>query len=102
MAAPLVASWFETREDALLTMRVGDLILRSIAKRCVSKDEAIEVEIALGNATRATRLCRRQLQLVGHARQVRQGRCPHLAHYLATMNFYRDFAYAEVGCDLLV
>ena len=46
--------------------------------------------------------CRRQLQLVGHARQVRQGRCPHLAHYLATMNLYRDFAYAEVGCDLLV
>jgi hypothetical protein len=27
-----VVSWFETREDALLTMRVGDLILRSIAK----------------------------------------------------------------------
>jgi hypothetical protein len=26
-----VASWFETREDALLTMRVRDLILRSIA-----------------------------------------------------------------------
>src|SRR5229473_2383204 len=57
---------------------------------------------ALGNATWAMRLCRRQLQLVGHARQVRQGRCPHLAHYLATMNLYRDFAYAEVGCDLLV
>jgi len=28
-------------------MRLEDLILRSIAKRCVSKDEAIEVEIAL-------------------------------------------------------
>jgi hypothetical protein len=27
-------------------MRVSDLILRSIATRCVSKDEAIEVEIA--------------------------------------------------------
>jgi len=27
--------------------------------------------------------------------------CPHLTHYLATMNFYRDFAYAEIGCDLL-
>jgi len=26
-----VASWFETREDALLTKRVSDLILRSIA-----------------------------------------------------------------------
>jgi hypothetical protein len=38
--------WFETREDALLTMRVGDLILSSIAKRCVSKDEAVEVEVA--------------------------------------------------------
>src|ERR1700730_7648047 len=57
---------------------------------------------ALGNATWAMWFCRRQLQLVGHARQVRQGRCPHLTHYLATMNFYRDFAYAEVGCDLLV
>ena len=42
------ASWFETRGfAALLTMRVWDLmlrarnlILRSIAKRCVSKDEA--------------------------------------------------------------
>jgi hypothetical protein len=32
----------ETREDALLTMRVWDLILRSIAKRCISKDEAKE------------------------------------------------------------
>jgi hypothetical protein len=39
--------------------------------------------------------------LVGHARQARQGRCPHLAHDLATMNFYRDFACAEIGCDLL-
>jgi len=49
-----VASWFETRivakftqatytclRDALLTMRVRDLILRSIATRCVSKDTAI-------------------------------------------------------------
>jgi len=26
-------------------MRLEDLILRSIAKRCVSKDEAIEVEL---------------------------------------------------------
>jgi hypothetical protein len=42
-----LASWFETREDALLTMRVCDLILRSIAKRCVSKDAAIEVENTL-------------------------------------------------------
>jgi hypothetical protein len=32
--------------DALLTMRILDLILRSIVKRCVSKDEAVEVEIA--------------------------------------------------------
>jgi hypothetical protein len=47
-----VASWFETREDALLATRdqirkVLDLILRSIAKRCVSKDESIDVKIAL-------------------------------------------------------
>jgi hypothetical protein len=27
-----MASWFETREDALLTTRVSDLILMSIAK----------------------------------------------------------------------
>jgi hypothetical protein len=27
-----VASWFETREDALLTMRVSDRILSSIEK----------------------------------------------------------------------
>jgi hypothetical protein len=41
MAAPAAATWFETRGvAALLTMRVFDLILRSIAKRCVSKDEA--------------------------------------------------------------
>jgi hypothetical protein len=31
-ASPLVA-WFETREDALLTMRVQDLILRSALLR---------------------------------------------------------------------
>jgi hypothetical protein len=35
-----VASWFETRVTALLTTRDEDLILRSSAKRCVSKDEA--------------------------------------------------------------
>jgi hypothetical protein len=36
-----VASWFETRGvAALVTMRIQDLILRSIAKRCVSKDAA--------------------------------------------------------------
>jgi len=36
-----VASWFETREDALLTMRVQDLILRSIAngsRECAPDD----------------------------------------------------------------
>jgi hypothetical protein len=44
-----VASWFATCSvAALLTLRVRDLILRSMAKQCVSKDEAIEVEIALG------------------------------------------------------
>jgi hypothetical protein len=38
-----VASWFETHGVAvLLTTRISDLILRSIAKRCVSKDEATE------------------------------------------------------------
>jgi len=43
-----VAAWFETHGVAvLLTMRVSDLILRSIAKRCVSKDEATEPENAL-------------------------------------------------------
>ena len=42
------ASWFETRGiAALLTMRDWNLILRSIAARCVSKDEAIEVAMAL-------------------------------------------------------
>jgi len=41
-----VASWFETHGlAALLTMRVLDLILRSIAKRCVSKDEATRLEV---------------------------------------------------------
>jgi hypothetical protein len=48
------------------------------------------------------RLCRRQLQLGGHARQVRQGRCPYFLHYSATMNFCSNFTYVEVGCDLLV
>jgi hypothetical protein len=43
-AAAYRASWFETR-FALLTMRVSDLILRSIAKRCVSKDEALNRKI---------------------------------------------------------
>jgi hypothetical protein len=39
------ATWFETRGvAALLTMRVSDLIPRSIAKRCVSKDEAATQE----------------------------------------------------------
>jgi len=36
-----VASWFETREDALLTMRGSDLILRSIAngsRECAPDD----------------------------------------------------------------
>jgi hypothetical protein len=46
VAAAPVASWFETREDALLTMRVSDLILRSPPSAGVSKDEATEAEIA--------------------------------------------------------
>jgi hypothetical protein len=42
------ATWFETRGiAALLTMRVSDLLLRSIAKRCVSKDEATARETVL-------------------------------------------------------
>jgi hypothetical protein len=45
------ATWFETRGvDALLTVRVSDLILRSIAKRCVSKDEAIALENVFASA----------------------------------------------------
>jgi len=34
-------------EGLSLTMRVSDLILRSIAKRCVSKHKAIQAENAL-------------------------------------------------------
>jgi len=33
--------------DFIRTSEFSDLILRSIAKRCVSKDEATDVEIAL-------------------------------------------------------
>jgi hypothetical protein len=41
------ASWFETRGvAALLTMRVQDLILRSLPQAGVSKDEATELENA--------------------------------------------------------
>jgi hypothetical protein len=35
------SSWFETPEDALLGMRIKRLILRSPAKRGVSKDETM-------------------------------------------------------------
>src|SRR4029077_19240274 len=57
---------------------------------------------ALGNATWTVWLCRRQLQLVGHARQLGQGRRPDPTHDLATINCYRTVTCAEVGCDLLV
>jgi hypothetical protein len=91
----------------------GTLIIGGETQRTITEDAGwtsalkrdeigLNRHLALGNPTWATRLCRRQLQLVRHARQVRQGRCPHLAHDLATMDFYRDFAYAEVACDLLV
>ena len=39
MYSPSVASWFETREAALLTMRVWHLILRRRFLSAVSKDE---------------------------------------------------------------
>jgi hypothetical protein len=42
-----VASWFETREHALLTMRVQDLILRSPPQAGVSKDDATALKNAL-------------------------------------------------------
>jgi hypothetical protein len=43
-----VASWFATRSvAALLTLRVRDLILRSIATRCVWKNEATEPDLRL-------------------------------------------------------
>src|SRR5262252_852670 len=44
----------------------------------------------------------REVQLVSHAGQVRQRRCFHLSHDLATMHFYGDFADADVVGDLLV
>jgi len=37
MAASLVASWFETREDALLTMRVDAYLLVVIARSEATK-----------------------------------------------------------------
>jgi hypothetical protein len=52
MAAPTGLSWFETREDALLTMRVRDLILRSKASphpRVSAKRSSLEER---GNAAR--------------------------------------------------
>src|SRR5258708_25235851 len=52
IVAKFTQATYTCLRDALLTMRVRDLILRSIAKRCVSKDEAIEVEIALVGKTR--------------------------------------------------
>src|SRR5580704_16387055 len=60
IAARPVDTWFETRGvAALLTMRVSDLIMRSIAQRCVSKDEATAPEKApdefwlMGNGDRS-------------------------------------------------
>ena len=53
IAARPAASWFETRGvAALLTMRVSDLILRSTAKRCVSKDEATAAEFSTSPSPR--------------------------------------------------
>jgi hypothetical protein len=68
MATGPTATWFETRGGvALLTMRIedlgerrkdlslrenSDLILRSIAKRCVSKDEAAAGEFSTSSSRR--------------------------------------------------
>ena len=53
-----MASWFETRGvAALLTMRILDLILRSRAKRGVSKDEATELNNALTSDSRGPSTC---------------------------------------------
>ena len=56
------AAWFETHGVAvLLTMRVQDLILRSIAKQGVSKDEATELKFAPERGAQAfarSRKCR--------------------------------------------
>src|SRR5258708_18046558 len=53
---PAGPQWFETRGvAALLTMRVlEDLILRSIARRCVSRDEATDL------AVRPQDMCRQE------------------------------------------
>ena len=53
-----MASWFETREA--LTMRVLDLILKSIAKRCVSKDKATDAGMHYANTPKL--LAARQLR----------------------------------------
>jgi hypothetical protein len=71
-----VASWFETAQKRLLTMRVWDLILRSIAKRCVSKDDAtvkenqlklaIAIEVAKCGASGGNELSRQHGGRLGH------------------------------------
>jgi hypothetical protein len=61
MTAHPMASWFETRGVAALTMRVGeDLILRPLGR--VSKDDAIALETARPEA--ATRPALRRLATV--------------------------------------
>src|SRR6516165_9730915 len=42
-----------------------------------------------------------KIQPVGHPGQIRQRSSLHLAHDLATMDFYSDFAHADLVGDLL-
>ncbi len=44
----------------------------------------------------------RELQLVSHSREFRQGLGPHLLHDLATVNLHGNLAHTEIGGDLLV
>src|ERR1700730_2617674 len=50
----------------------------------------------------ALRFCPGEVQAVGHPGQIRQRSRLHLSHHLAAMDFYRDFADADLVGDLLV
>ena len=43
-----------------------------------------------------------EAQLVGHPRQIGQRRRPDLSHYVAAAELSGDFAYPDVGGDLLI
>src|SRR6202045_29277 len=82
----------------LLNFGIGS---RRLWSCCAGGNRPVGSAVSIRSLT-ALRLSPGEVQTVGHPGQFRQRSRLHLSHHLATMDFYRDFADADLVGNLLV